>query len=328
MMQPMLVAAPMEARRATPQLAANLQSRFAGRLKKGEPLARYTSARIGGRAEYFLAVETGLELAEAARWAYRVAEIPFRVLGGGSNVLVADAGVRGLVILNRAKEIAFREAGGEGIARAESGAALGVLARQAVQAGYSGLEWAATVPGTVGGAVVGNAGAHGGDTAGGLRVAEILQQDGMVRLYSAADLKFAYRTSTLKSRAQGQAQPRAVVISAEFRLKRDDPARILRRVEAHVAQRKRTQPPGASIGSMFKNPPEEYAGRLIEAAGLKGKRIGAAEISTLHANFFVNLGGATAADVRALIELARETVHEKFGFDMEPEIELVGEWGE
>jgi UDP-N-acetylmuramate dehydrogenase len=148
----------------------------------------------------------------------------------------------------------------------------------------------------------------------------------MVRIYSAGDLGLTYRTSTLKRIAGGAAQPEAVVISAEFRLRRDDPARLLRRVEEYVAQRKRSQPPGASIGSMFKNPPDEYAGRLIEAAGLKGQRIGAAEISTLHANFFVNLGGATAADVKALIDLARKTVHEKFGFKMEPEIELIGEW--
>jgi UDP-N-acetylmuramate dehydrogenase len=118
-----------------------------------------------------------------------------------------------------------------------------------------------------------------------------------------------------------------VIISAEFRLQRDDPARLQARVEEFVAHRRRTQPPGASIGSMFKNPPGDYAGRLIEAAGLKGKRIGGAQISTVHANFFVNLGGATAADVRALLDLARQTVRDRFGFDMEPEVELVGEWG-
>jgi UDP-N-acetylmuramate dehydrogenase len=315
-------------------LADTLREAFGERLLADELMARHTSARVGGPAQLFLAVESGEELAQAARLAY-ASDAPFLVLGGGSNVLVADGGVVGLVILNKAKAVSLRRVEAGAVVRAESGCSLGALARQCVQAGYSGLEWAATVPGTVGGAVYGNAGAHGGDTASSLLLAEILQQDGSLRSIAAPEMNFDYRMSRLKMEAEisgpgisrAKRRPPAVVISAEFRLTRDDPARVQARVEGYVAQRKRTQPPGASLGSMFKNPPGDYAGRLIEAAGLKGTRIGGAEISTVHGNFFINLGEAQAADVRALLDLAQTTVRQKFGFEMEPEVELVGEWG-
>jgi UDP-N-acetylmuramate dehydrogenase len=210
------------------------------------------------------------------------------------------------------------------MARVESGMNLGLLARQCAMRGLSGLEWAATVPGTVGGAVYGNAGAHGGDIAGQLRMAEILQQDGTVRQWSAEELAFGYRSSALKRSGNGH---KLMVLAAELKLKRGDPLTIQAAMDEFVAQRKRTQPPGASTGSMFKNPSGDFAGRLIEAAGLKGKRIGGAEISVQHANFFLNLGEARAADFFGLIHLAHDTVKEKFGVDLQLEVELVGEWG-
>lgn len=299
----------------------SLRSNFGDRLRPAEPLSRYTSARIGGPAEFLIVAESAAELVEAAREAVRL-QIPFFILGGGSNILVAESGVRGLVVVNRAKGIEFR---GEGLGVsvwAESGCSIGALARQCVAKGCAGLEWAATVPGTVGGAVFGNAGAHGGDTASCLKMAEILHHDGTIRRYSAQELQFGYRTSGLK-KGLGD---RGVVVGAEFNLTEDDPERLQGRIDDFVAHRKRTQPPGASIGSMFKNPPGDYAGRLIEAAGLKGTRRGNAEISTVHANFFVNLGEATADDVKALIDLARDTVKQNSGVDLELEIELVGEW--
>jgi UDP-N-acetylmuramate dehydrogenase len=302
----------------------DLRAAFGDRLKLGEPLARYTSARVGGPAEFLAVANSAGELAELVRAAWELGIDPL-ILGGGSNLLVSDAGVQGLVILNRARAVDFRDTPGqEPAVWAESGVNLGALARQAAARGLGGLTWAATVPGTVGGAIYGNAGAHGGDTAGNLLLAEILQQDGTVRRWSAADLKFGYRSSRLKrERELGR---RHVLLGAELSVTRASAAELQAEIEAHVAQRRRTQPPGASMGSMFKNPPGDYAGRLIEAAGLKGKRLGQAEISSLHANFFVNLGDARAAEVWTLIHLAHATVKSKFGVDLELEVELVGEW--
>ncbi|MGH2522356.1 MAG: UDP-N-acetylmuramate dehydrogenase [Anaerolineales bacterium] len=300
-----------------------LRAVFRPWLKENEPLARYTSARIGGPAEFFAMAESADELAEMVRTAWQVGAKVF-ILGGGSNVLVSDAGVRGLVLLNRARAVEFRESLEPPMVRAESGVSLGVLARQCGLRGLGGLEWAGTVPGTVGGAVYGNAGAYGGFLASHLRMAEILQPDGTVRAWSPEELGLGYRTSALKIARPTRSY---VVLAAELALTRSDPDLLQARVEEFVSHRKRTQPPGASIGSMFKNPPHDYAGRLIEAVGLKGRRIGNAEISTRHANFFVNLGEARAADVFALIHLAHEAVKAKFGVDLELEVELVGEWG-
>jgi UDP-N-acetylmuramate dehydrogenase len=250
------------------------------------------------------------------------------ILGGGSNLLVSDAGVRGVVLLNRARQVEFQEGSEPPLVWAESGANFGLIARQAASRGLAGLEWAAGIPGTLGGAVVGNAGAHGGDIAGNLVVANILQrnsnaQDGMpIRQDWPGDrLELAYRTSLLKRRSA-----QAVILSATMRLERSTPEIVQARIEEFVSYRRQTQPPGASMGSMFKNPPGDYAGRLIEAAGLKGVRVGDAQISTLHANFFINQGQATAADIRTLIEMARQSVNKRFGVNMELEIELVGEW--
>jgi UDP-N-acetylmuramate dehydrogenase len=198
---------------------------------------------------------------------------------------------------------------------------LPTLARQCIFRGASGLEWAVTVPGTVGGAVFGNAGAHGSEVATNLRLATILQGNGEIRDWSRDDLKLSYRKSALKNGHKG------VVLAAEFELKRGDSEEMQAKVETFVSHRKRTQPPGASIGSMFKNPPGDYAGRLIEAVGLKRARVGGAEISPVHANFFVNRGSAKARDVYTLIALAQSKVREMFGVELELEIELVGDWG-
>jgi len=303
----------------------DLRAAFGARLKVDEPLARYTSARLGGPADFLAVANSAGELAELVRSAWRLGYPPV-ILGGGSNVLVSDAGVRGLVILNRARAVEFHTAPehGQPSVWAESGVNLGSLARQCGARGLAGLEWAATVPGTLGGAVVGNAGAHDGDLAGNLVVAEILQQDGTVRRWSRAELGFAYRTSRLKQlKAQGRSP---VVLAAGLALSAGQPEALQAKVDQFVAHRKRTQPPGASMGSMFKNPPGDFAGRLIEASGLKGSRLGQVEISPLHANFFVNLGEGRAADVLALIHQAHAAVLHQFGVDLELEVELIGDW--
>jgi UDP-N-acetylmuramate dehydrogenase len=297
-----------------------LKAIFGDRLRERVPMAPYTSSRIGGPADYLLEVRSAEELAEAARalWA---ADIPLRVLGGGSNVLISDEGVRGLVILNRAGAMRFSTRGQEPEVWAESGAALGILARRSVERGLSGMEWATTVPGTVGGAVVGNAGAHGRDVANSLKVAEILQRGGESQPWPPDRLAFSYRRSWLKDHP-GQ----AVVLSGTFQLRASSVEGTRKRAKEYAAYRKATQPGGASWGSMFKNPPGDYAGRLIEAAGLKGAQRGDVQISRAHANFFVNLGDGRAEDAWDLIQLAKERVAEEFGVELELEIERFGHW--
>ena len=295
-----------------------LETRFADQLAFDQPLAKYTSARVGGSADVLLTARSAQQLAEMATVLWQL-EFQFIVLGGGSNLLISDAGVREVVILNKARKVKFDSSVPS--VWAESGSNFGAIARQAGRKGYSGLEWAAGIPGTVGGAVVGNAGAHGGDTAGNLILAEVLHHTQGRQKLSPEDLKYQYRTSSLK-----QQPGEAVVLSASFGLTHGQITEIKEKMEEFLAFRKRTQPPGASMGSMFKNPPGDHAGRLIEAAGLKGVRIGDAQISDLHANFFINHGSANAEDVYSLICKAQNTVSEKFGVQLELEIGLVGEW--
>jgi UDP-N-acetylmuramate dehydrogenase len=169
--------------------------------------------------------------------------------------------------------------------------------------------------------------------AGNLLVAEILHRERGREHWSVDDLGYKYRSSLLKAPAQGgggmempSRSPETVVLAALLRLEQSDLVTVQQRMDGFVTHRRQTQPPGASMGSMFKNPPGDYAGRLIEAAGLKGTRVGGAEISSLHANFFINLGGASAWDIYRLIQLARQKVAEKFGLELDLEIELVGDW--
>jgi UDP-N-acetylmuramate dehydrogenase len=285
---------------------------------EGRPVARYTSLRVGGPADLLIVAESAGSLQQAVTLAWE-RDVPCYVLGSGSNVLVGDGGIRGLVVVNRAKAVGIVEGG----IRAESGAALATVARLAVSAGLEGLEWASGIPGTVGGAVVGNAGAWGSDVASTLGQATVLQADGSAAAWAPERFGYAYRTSALKRQGPGR---RGVVLEAEFRLQPADSASLQARVAEISARRKASQPAGASCGSVFKNPPGDYAGRLVEAAGLKGQARGGAIISPVHANFVVNEGGASAGDVRSLIELMRQTVRERFGVTLELEIEVLGEW--
>ena len=297
-----------------------LQARFGDVLLRDEPLARYTVARLGGPADWLVVARSRADLVDAVRLA-QVAELPWLVLGGGANVLAADAGVRGLVIVNHARESTIED---DGCVTADSGMSLSTLGRRCMSRGLAGLEWAVNVPGTVGGAVVNNAGAHGGDMAAVVREVEVLDaaQDLHVERWDVGRMDYAYRHSTLKG-----ARGRYVVLGATLALEPGhDPAALNARADDFVAHRKRTQPPGASLGSIFKNPPGDYAGRLIEAAGLKGFAIGGVQISPVHANFFVHTGQGTASDYRALIEHARATVEAQLGVVLELEIECIGDW--
>jgi UDP-N-acetylmuramate dehydrogenase len=299
-------------------MTVTMRDIFGERLQENVLLGPYTSARIGGPADYLLEVRSAQDLAQAAQQLWR-AGLSFTILGGGSNVLVSDRGVRDLVILNRAKSVQF-ERGAQPFVNCESGAVISNVAHRAAGLGLSGLEWAATVPGTVGGAVYGNAGAFGGDMAGNLIRADILTPNGRA-WRGPRELDYGYRSSALK-----QGGGKAVVLSAEMLLQTGNAAEVQARIREFTSQRKASQPPGASMGSMFKNPPGDFAGRLIEAAGLKGSRIGSAEISTVHGNFFLNTGDTRAEDVRALIDLAQRTVLEKLDVNLELEVELLGEW--
>lgn len=298
-------------------------SELQARAKRNELLSKYTTARIGGPADLLIEVRTTGELIAVAQRADEMG-LPYLVLGGGANVLVSDAGVRGLVIVNRAREIQFNVRGGKARVEVDSGVMLTTLARDCIERGLAGMEWAINVPGTVGGGVVGNAGAYGADIASNLSLARIMRRGQPPEYWTPRQLQFGYRTSALKRYAPAD---RPIVLSATFDLKLDYRANLERRANEFIAKRKATQPPGASIGSMFKNPEGDFAGRLIEACGLKGKRIGGAMISDKHANFFVNVSGdARASDVKALIDLAHDAVLRRFGVNLALEIELVGEW--
>jgi len=296
----------------------HLYAKLGDKVKENVLLAPYTSARIGGPADIFVTADSAAELASIVKLLWKQ-ELPFTILGGGSNVLVSDRGIRGAVVLNRAKAVRFH-IGDQPSVTVESGVIFSNLANRCASKAFGGIEWAATVPGTIGGAVYGNAGAFGGDMAGNLMCADLLIESGREK-YTVEKMDYGYRTSVLK-----RGEVKAIVLAVELGLKNSTKEEATVNIQQFGAHRKATQPPGASMGSMFKNPNGDYAGRLIEAAGLKGTRIGNAEISPLHGNFFVNHGATKAEDIRALIELVQKIVKEKSGTELELEIEFVGEW--
>lgn len=304
-------------------------------IQTGVPLAPYTTMKVGGPAQYFATVNTTDQMIKLVRWARSVA-LPYFLLGGGSNMLISDAGIRGLVIHNRCRQVRVDQPRCCDVPRderpylmAESGALLAGVARQSVREALTGLEWAVSVPGTVGGAVVGNAGAHGGEVKDSLEYALLLDAAGDVVEYQQKDFAYAYRVSKLKEHVALRAGFNAVVLSANFRLSYGDANEIRARAEQFLQHRRRTQPVEASLGSTFVNPPGDHAGRLIEQAGLKGTRVGGVEVSALHANFIINPGGvgkATAQDVVNLIELIQSTVEQRFSVHLVPEVQFIGEW--
>lgn len=289
-----------------------------------EPLAPYTSWRIGGPARYFVQATGAAELVQALTWADQ-RDLPVFVLGGGSNVLIRDTGFNGLVVRVRGHDMRLEASGDEARAIVESGAPMAGTARRLARQGWAGLEWAEGLPGTIGGALYGNAGCYGGDIATSLDRAWVLV-NGETEEWSVERFAFGYRTSALKQmRADGapwRHQP--IILAAAFRLHRDDLTALAQRMEQTSHERRSKTPWGASCGSVFKNPPGESAGRLIEAAGLKGMRIGNAEIAVRHANYIINLGGASSDDVLRLIDLARERVLAMTGIELELEIQIIG----
>lgn len=292
-----------------------------------EPMSRHTSWRIGGAADYLCFAEDQQQLLVAIKTAKEF-DIPWLVLGGGNNVLVSDQGVEGLVILNRLRGIAIEETKNEDAEyRVACGA--GVFFAKAAQytakRGYTGMEWGIAIPGTVGGGVVNNAGAHAGDVATALVDADVVDAEGQASRVLPADLEYHYRHSLLKTPLTRRS--RLVVTLCRFAIRPDSAEDALKRVAELRQHRLRTQPvKEASAGSTFTNPPGDFAGRLVEAVGLKGHQIGGAQISPLHANFILNVGGAAASDVLSLIKLAGDAVRSECGIDLRPEIQFVGRW--
>jgi UDP-N-acetylmuramate dehydrogenase len=289
---------------------------------RDEPMSAHTTYQIGGPADLFAVARDQQQLVLAVRQARAHGIVPL-LIGSGANLLVADAGIRGLVIAYQAGRYAFREAAGEVLLEAEAGALIRDLAHESVSRELEGLEWAIDVPGTVGGAVVGNAGAFGGYICDTLRSVRVLEPDGTVHEMETADVQFCYRGSKFKQQAR---EERTIVLSAVLALRPGNVAEISGRAAQYTKRRRERQPGDPSCGSVFKRTDNYPAGFLIEQCGLKGERRGDAMISPQHANFVVNLGQARASDVRALIELMQRQVYERFGEQLELEVELVGEW--
>ena len=283
--------------------------------KFDEPLKRYTAWKIGGPADALLEPGSVEELIEAAERA-REHGLPVTVLGGGTNVLVGDGGIRGLTI-RLAKSLKNVEIEGTRVT-ADAGVLYPVLANTTAGRGLAGLQFATGIPGTVGGAVYMNAGAYGSETVEVLDWADVLR-DGQVIRMENRDLDLSYRHSALHD------HPGWIVLRAGYTLVPGDPTELKARIKEFRAQRMSGSPNRPSCGSTFKRPEGDFPGRVIEAAGLKGTRVGNIEVSPVHANYLVNLGGGTAEDAIALIELVRKTVHEKLGIELESEVRIVGE---
>ena len=281
-----------------------------------EPLADWTSLRVGGPADALVRIDRRDELAGVVALC-RTHSVSVTILGGGFNALVRDGGLRGVVVRLAGLRTIRRE--GDALVCAEAGVTHTQLTRYCAEQGRSGLEFAVGIPGTVGGWIAMNAGVHGREMKDVVTSVELfLPERGAIVTRANAELGFRYRTATLP--------PGAVVTEATFGTTAGTPDEIRERQKQSMAQRRATQPVDQpSCGSVFVNPPGDYAGRLIEAAGLKGAREGAAMISPLHANFIVNTGGARAADVLRLIERVRTAVMAQFGVALETEVRIAGE---
>jgi UDP-N-acetylmuramate dehydrogenase len=283
-------------------------------LAANAPLAPLTTLRVGGSADRLTTPRSRAELLAALSLA-RDAGVPLFVLGNGSDLVVADDGIRGLVIRNRARSVSVDGA----TLHADAGTAMAALVKRCTADGLTGLEFGISIPGSLGGAVWANAGAHGGEMRDVVVDVEVWT-DGETSSLPNADCAFDYRESRFKHTAE-------IVLTATLELRHSGSAEIAAQVDAFQAHRRATQPlADQNAGSVFRNPPGDHAGRLIDAAGLKGERVGTAAVSTLHANFIVTDRGGRAADVRTLGDRVRAEVAERFGVELQYEIEFVGAW--
>jgi len=297
-----------------------LRSHFEDRLQENVSLVNHTSSRVGGAAAYFVAESELNTFQSDVSWCWENI-IPFFILGGGNNVLVSSSGLDALVLHNRCNKMKITGSDEDLLIHAESGATFAAVSRFAAQHSLSGLEWACAVPGTLGGAVYGNAGAFGSDMSKTVKMAYILHRELGNQTFSSEEMAYSYRSSVLK-RDPGK----AIVLAADLIVRKGDSEQIKLIMDANIAKRRVSQPGGASMGSTFKNPVGDHAGRLIEAAGLKGTKIGGVQVSSVHGNFLINDGTGKPEDYLQLIRLIQSTVAEKFGVSLELEIELLGNW--
>lgn len=329
---------------------AELHSSLGRQVRRDEPLARHSTFGVGGLADVWVSLDTQEHLLRLVRTCAE-RDWPLLVVGNGTNTLFADAGVRGIVARLALNGYSIEDHD-DGTALLVAGAGLSwpKLLNELAPLGWGGLEFGPGIPGTLGGGVISNAGAHNGELGQSLAWIEVLDarrssEEGntfpLVRRYPHDELDLSYRHSRFRAQRRVQfneqgyplAAPRKMIEPAEIimqlgiRLRRDDPQQLRSRIDQYKQHRKRTQPPQQSAGSVFKNPPGNYAGRLIEQARMKGVVHGGAQISERHANFIVNVGGASAADVATLIMEARNRVREQTGVELELEVELRGEWG-
>ena len=330
-----------------------LRPYFQGRIRHNEPLARHGTFGVGGPADIWVSLEKPKELLDLVRLCMQD-HCPLLLVGNGTNTLYADAGARGVVARIALNNYEIDDYGdGTALLRADAGVSWPRLLNDLATPGWGGLEFGPGIPGTLGGGIISNAGAHNSEIGEVLEWVEVLDarsgsesEDEItvpnLRRYMRDELDLSYRHSRFRSERRvwfdengyptvapsGLIEPAEIIVQVGVRLHREDPEKLRSLIDQYKQHRKRTQPPQQSAGSVFKNPPGDFAGRLIEQAGLKGRIHGKAQISERHANFIVNLGGASAADVVALIVEARNRVLELFGVELELEVELRGEWGE
>jgi UDP-N-acetylmuramate dehydrogenase len=329
-----------------------LRPYFQGRMRRNEPLSRHCTFGVGGQADVWVSLDSRDELIKLVTLCAEQ-HWPLLMVGNGTNVLFADAGVRGIVARNALNAYSIEDHGDDtAMLIAGAGVSWPRLLNELAPLGWGGLEFGPGIPGTLGGGVISNAGAHNGDLSKVLEWVEVLDARGstkdtdeftvpMVRRYERDELDLSYRHSRFREERRVQfdeegypmAAPRGLIEPAEMimelgvRLQKENPQQLKTLIGTYKEHRKRTQPPQQSAGSVFKNPEGDYAGRLIEAAGMKGMQHGKAQISERHANFIVNLGGASAADVAELIKEAHQRVKNRYGVELELEVELRGAWG-
>jgi UDP-N-acetylmuramate dehydrogenase len=302
-------------------IAADIARRIGVKAVRDDPLGRFTTMRVGGPADLFVVAHNVFELRALVKYA-RARAIPLLLIGRGSNLVIADAGCRGLVVQVRAEATRLD---GERY-HADAGVPMARAATETQQAGLTGLEFGLAIPGTIGGAVWANAGAHGTEIADVLESATVLLEDGSERVFAGAELGFSYRNSRFKTTGQGS-DPAEIVLAATFHLAPAGTPEIKQRLDDIRAWRRLHQPLGVpSAGSVFRNPPDGSAGKVIDDLGLKGTRIGGAVVSELHANFIVNDRKGSASDVRRLAEHIRAQVRERAGIELAFEVEFAGDW--
>ncbi len=291
-----------------------LGEKLKNEIKKDELMARHTSWLVGGPADYYLCPVDVSELIEIVLFSKKY-NLPLCILGNGTNMLVLDGGIRGLVVNIGESFCSVKRT--NGTLDAGAGTPMTYLARSSVEAGLTGLEFAVGIPGSLGGAVIMNAGAFGCYIGQIINSIKLVTHSGTLTTLYREELSFGYRTSNLGGKG--------IVVEVNLELSKGDPAKSLKKMEHFLAERRIRHPNLPSAGSVFRNLPDQPAGRIIESAGCKGLRIGGAEVSEQHANFIINTGGASAADILALIRAVRKLVKEKYNLDLQPEIKIVGE---